>query len=275
MPSELLLDPGIRDWALLPIAVVTLLLQLIRHYVTLLLKGQPKVEAAFQREGQIVARSNYSRTNRGWIPAAALDERRRLFSSKEKVDTCIPGLYRTDPQLPRIGLLAEEPKSDQGNPMMSMMADPSAMRTMASTQMMSIGPHFAMMSWVSHFFSGFVIAKLPFPLTSRFRGMLQRGVDAPTLDVTYITSVCGYFLIMFGIRGIITLVLGEQSEADDAEAMKQMTSGMGMAGRPGGQVDMKAVFKSELDNWSEAFTQHEFQLSRVEEKLLRLRHPAC
>eukprot|EP01065_Artemidia_motanka_P026004 TRINITY_DN3093_c1_g1_i1.p2 TRINITY_DN3093_c1_g1~~TRINITY_DN3093_c1_g1_i1.p2 ORF type:complete len:279 (+),score=98.91 TRINITY_DN3093_c1_g1_i1:66-902(+) len=271
MPAEVLLDPGIRDWALLPIAIVTFLLQLLRHYIHLLTKTQSKPDPLFVRENQILARSAYSRTNRGWIPGNAFQNRRTLFETKEKLDTfSLPGLYRPPGQKerPRVGLLVEEPSSDQGNPMMSMFADPGALRGMMMQQVLSLGPHLGMMTWVSHFFSGFVIAKLPFPLTSRFRGMLQRGVDIPTLDVTYITSVCGYFLIMFGLRGIITLVLGEQSEMDGTEAMRQMTTG-GLAGGPGGkQVDMKAMFKQEADNWSLAFTQHEFQLQNVESKLL-------
>jgi len=55
-------------------------------------------------------------------------------------------------------------------------------------------PQFVTYNWVSFFFSGFVVAKVPFALTMRFRQMLQRGVDLQGLDVTYISSLswCAY-----------------------------------------------------------------------------------
>ncbi|KAL4562549.1 hypothetical protein LXL04_034756 [Taraxacum kok-saghyz] len=41
-------------------------------------------------------------------------------------------------------------------------------------------------SWVNFFFSGFVAAKIPFPLTQRFRSMLQNGIDLSSVDVSYV-----------------------------------------------------------------------------------------
>lgn len=32
-----------------------------------------------------------------------------------------------------------------------------------------------------------------------------------TLDVSYVSSVSWYFLVMFGMRGFLSLILGEQS----------------------------------------------------------------
>jgi hypothetical protein len=43
---------------------------------------------------------------------------------------------------------------------------------------------------VTFFFSGFVMGKVPFGLSPRFRPMLQRGVDLASLDVSYFTGGC-------------------------------------------------------------------------------------
>jgi hypothetical protein len=42
--AELLIDPNIRGWVFLPIVVITFLVGIIRHYVSMLISSQKKVE---------------------------------------------------------------------------------------------------------------------------------------------------------------------------------------------------------------------------------------
>jgi hypothetical protein len=73
---------------------------------------------------------------------------------------------------------------------------------MAATMMLQ-------MAWVNYFFSGFILAKVPFPLTQKFRGMMQNGVDMENLDVRYVSGLSFYFLIMFGMNELQNILVDQ------------------------------------------------------------------
>lgn len=60
--------------------------------------------------------------------------------------------------------------------------------------------------FVNYFFAGFILGKVPFQLSPSFRLMLQRGIDLPSLDVTYFTSLSYYILLLFGFQGVFRIV---------------------------------------------------------------------
>lgn len=158
-----------------------------------------------------------------------------------------------------------------------------------------------MMGVVNQFFSGFVLVKIPFPLTPSFKAMLQRGIPLASLDVTYVTSlswcargraraprpacaalslhcrapapatglVVRYFIVMFGMQGLFRLVIGGTDAEDEAAMM--MSAGMmpGMAPgqpMPGQPVDNKKNFEVEKENLS--LVQHAWLLEQAEDLLL-------
>jgi len=42
--------------------------------------------------------------------------------------------------------------------------------------------------FISYFFTGYIVGKVPFPLTQKFREMLQKGVENVALDVKYVSA---------------------------------------------------------------------------------------
>jgi hypothetical protein len=56
--------------------------------------------------------------------------------------------------------------------------------------------------------------------------MLQRGIDLHFLDARYVSSLSWYILTLFGLGGVNTLILGENSASSDTQMMQQQMSEM-------------------------------------------------
>jgi hypothetical protein len=127
---------------------------------------------------------------------------------------------------------------DAPNPM-DALTDPNMTNDMMKNNMLMMVPNMGMMGLVSAFFSGFIIAKFPFALSARLRAMVQKGVDIDNLDCSYVTSLSLYLLMLFGLQGITTLLLGDN--LGDEAAMMQAQMGLGQQQK--GPVDYAKVFK--------------------------------
>lgn len=232
------LDGDIRNWVLIPITVAMFLVGVLRHNVAKLLRGDAKVDLRALREAQAVIRAERVRNNAGYVQSVGFRQRRHFFCDKTT------------------GVFSQ--KSQKLNPSQQMMSDPSMMTDMLKKNLNMIVPQMLTAAWVNFFFTGFVVGKVPFPLTQRFRGMLQRGIELQSLDVTYISSLSWYFLNFFGLRGVFALALGK-NDLNDAQAMQQQMA-MGM--------DTGKAFvavKESLD-----MLDHEFQLHVAERRAGRL-----
>ena len=72
---------------------------------------------------------------------------------------------------------------------------------------------------------------------------LQRGVDLPSLDVTYFTSLSYYILLLFGLNGVLRLIFRDLT-VDETQLMRQqMAMGGGMG--PMGSPDPAKAFEAE------------------------------
>lgn len=148
-------------------------------------------------------------------------------------------------------------QSTQPNPM----TDPSMMTDMLKGNLTHVLPMIVIGGWINWTFSGFVTTKVPFPLTLRFKPMLQRGIELMSLDASWVSSASWYFLNFFGLRSIYSLVLGENNAADQSKVMQDQMSGAAMAMPP----DPKQAFRNEWEALE--LVEHQWALKNVENQL--------
>ena len=165
--EHLVLDPQIRDWVVIPMVLMLILVGMGRHYVQQLITTDQQINLDEMRHKQTVMRSRRLRVNGSYIHDDAF-KMRKLYLIQKKT-----------------GVLREKVPGPP-NPM----TNPMGMMDMMKGNMTFMIPNVVMMAFVGYFFSGFVLVKMPFPLPSnRFKVMMQRGVDLSTLDVSYVSSL--------------------------------------------------------------------------------------
>ena len=133
-----------------------------------------------------------------------------------------------------------------------------------------------MMQGIQHFFSGFILLKVPFSLTSGFKNMFQRGLDLPDLESSYVSSVSWYFLVMYGLRSFFQLVAGEtQLELREQERMLIQDFGMKNQSGPTDKMDGESLAKKlhQEAEGLEVLPAHVSEFDRVEQRLLGKRMP--
>ncbi|KAH8885108.1 transmembrane protein [Thozetella sp. PMI_491] len=243
-------DPQLFYWILFPITVVMILSGILRHYVTVLLATPPKKQdQKTMREQRSLVHGVNVRTNFHVLSKSSFNSRREALTTAYE-----SGAYLKDPDR-------------RGQPPPNPMSDPSSMdgmMGMMKNQMAMIIPNTLIMSWINAFFSGYVIMKLPFPLTIKFKSMLQAGVATKDMDPRWMSSISWYFLCIFGLQAVFNFLLGSDNAANQmAQQMGQMNPQQQPFG-PG--VDPDKQFLAEVENL--AVIEHYSVLDDVEKRLL-------
>ena len=139
MTVSLLLSSSIRDWVLLPVVLVVFVTSLLRHHMTLLLRAAPAADARAAHSTALLRHAALLRSNANALPPRAFAARRRALAAADGA----------------LAALAAAKPNALANPAL----DPSHMTGMLTNNMAMVVPQIALMSWVSFFFSGFVLRK--------------------------------------------------------------------------------------------------------------------
>jgi len=243
-------DPALFYWILLPITVVMILTGILRHYAMILLQSAPKKQTLPQiRQQRSLMRGINLRTNANVLSPSSFQTRKAYMVSAYQ-----EGKFLADPEA-------------RGKPRPNPMSDPAMMEGMMGMMKGNVAmmvPQTLIMGWINAFFSGFVIMKLPFPLTPQFKSMLQSGVGTRDLDVRWVSSLSWYFLTLFGLQPVYNFILGSNNSASQVtQQMAQMNPGAGMMGP---EQDPDKLFLNEAENLE--VIEHQWILEGVEDRLM-------
>jgi hypothetical protein len=244
--GDLLLDERMLTWVFLPIIYVTCLIQLFRFYFTLY--------NAYTTAKKAVKKAQYQDTKEKLIVAKCENLAKKNMLLTKEAFNCRRG-FLCKAETGYLVVNGDKPPVDSANNMMAMQS--GMMDNMKGMVVMMLTTIPAM-AWINSFFAGFVLAKVPFSLTQQFRSMTQSGIDMANLDVSYVSSVSFYFLIVFGLNQLQPLLLDDDDSDDGAKAMnenqKQMTGAMNPMSQAGGLMgaanqgkEQKQIFKPQID----------------------------
>ena len=271
--SDLFLDPSIRDWVVVPLFAVMVTAGLLRGWVGQYLAGPYEATKAtaskcqdqmMQLQKLKSGASHYLSTTRWHI--------RRLFVIEQltaRGDECIEAHANKG-----------NDASEDEDPMAAMMNNPMGM---LKGNMAFMVQNMVMMQGIQHFFSGFILLKIPFSLTAGFKTMFQRGLadGMPDLDPSYVSSISWYFLTMYGLRGFFKLAMNSEPPLEVREQEVTLAK-LGMA-PPNANPQAKAKannmeewarrFQKEAENWELFVTSHTSEFDSVEKRLLGGKFP--
>jgi len=258
MSGAILLDEKIRDYVLIPIFFVVLMMSMLRTNLMAMFKSEPKVDLKEVKTQNMLSRCRFLKASSYFINGDKFNKRKQFFVNKEK--GVLVGKNVPKPKDPM-----EMFSGGAGGP------DPMMAMGMMKNQMVFMVSQGLLAYWVSHLFSGFVVAKTPFPLGFQFKGMLQRGVDVQALDPGYVSSLCWYMFIMmcsYSVAGCFQAMFAKTDVdmGDDPMMAMMGTMGGGMGMMPGGGPDMSKVYKQEQESLD--MIVHEYLLQNVESELL-------
>ena len=290
----LVLDPDIRDWVVLPLFVIIIVTGLIRqsvsNYMNVTTQQRVPIPLHVLRVQSLIASSSYLRlqyksliTNHiitssqqfqqyiKYRMALLRHETMYLQALKDAADSNnnnnnadgSPSSTAAPPVDPMMDMMMKNPMSLMGNNMIFMVQN------------------MVMMQGIQHFFSGFILLQVPFSLTIGFKSMFQKGVvDLPNLSSSYVSSVSWYFLVLYGLRSFLSLLIGtvpyEQKEQDMFVQQSMGYQNPPNPTAPNGKQDFDSLIKlvqNEIDHLEllmvpQLNTMMEYELNSVEQRLL-------
>ncbi|CCE65990.1 hypothetical protein TPHA_0O00180 [Tetrapisispora phaffii CBS 4417] len=250
--AELVLDERLKYWVLLPISIVMILVGVLRQSIIGLIGPGTRGTAVVKlTETNYVNKGRALMGNGSNVCYESFDMRREYLSQ-----VLGEGKY--------IARLNEEPAAGGATNPFSDPGLSDSIMSMAKGNMANYIPQTLIMWWVNHFFAGFVLMKLPFPLTIRFKEMLQSSIMTPDLDVRWVSSISWYFISVLGLDPVYNLLLSSTEGIDMMQQQQQQMPSLGGPGQPQPEALMKGI-SNDL-----TIAQHQCCFDDIEKRVLKM-----
>lgn len=231
--NDLIVDPQIRIWVFLPIIIITFTIGIIKHYVSYLITSTKEVCFHDIADASMILRGQILRENGNYIPKSSFAMRKYQYINDKNG-----------------WLLA--PRTNANS---HFFADPSKATEMMKNNVVNVLPMFAIGGWIVWMFSGFLIARVPFPLTIRFKSMLQSDIQLTSLDPSWVSSVSWYFLNVCGLKTIYDLILNQNLGEAETYEQQIVESATNLP------QDVQNLFRRELEAFK--YAEHDWILQDV------------
>ena len=156
-------DPSLTYWVMVPIFVTMLLVSLLQDNLRVLFLSSSSRKVSVERlsREQLLVRANRLRTNHGLLPESSFRRKRAFFTNKEEgALSQIMAERARDPVMVKMTLsLIDSWGGGAGGNMMKQ-------------YILNFVPTILLGVFINHFFSGFAVGCLPFPLPLSSRSML-------------------------------------------------------------------------------------------------------
>ncbi|KAL7714366.1 ER membrane protein complex subunit 3 [Entamoeba marina] len=236
------LSTEIRDWVLLPLFIITVCSTYLRQDIMKLFSGNSKPDPRSQQETTILQKASIFVERYSLLSSKTIKKLKNYFVSENS----------------GILTISAAPQAE-GTPNVPQM-DFGAMLGGNSIMMIT---NVGLMTWINAMFDGFIVLKTPFPLSYRFKLLTQQGLGGMNIDVSYVSSLGWYLLVLFGGKYILQLF---DSKASSMTDMAQMTGVPSKAKTPsiGGIVAEFTAMAGNVQN----IDIDEYMLKSIEEEVM-------
>ena len=221
--NNMLLDTNIRNFILIPLVAITVMVQILKHYLlpvgrecvsSILAKGEDNLTLEDIQKGQAIMRSRLLREKGGYIPLEAFYKRKAFLLNGEDCDGENNRDRRRNKKGNRKYKKKEDPPKKDGIITKGKQTPPPVMPPGATFNMFMRYLNIWLGHKISRVFSGYLILKIPFPIPATLNRLFQSGVELEQLDSSWMSSLSLYMFVMFGSGHFMKYLVGAKTRAD-------------------------------------------------------------